>query len=241
MNKLVIALLISLTSFSISQMNAQQFQVGLKGGINKTYGGEIKGEHSNFTPRRYTEETFTAEGKIGFHGGGWVQVNFGKFFIRPELVYSKLESNFEFPQGPSLFEVEEFSAPLLVGYNIYGPLDIYAGVAYKNIISSTIERLEPLNDPPQVVIQNTPFSAQIGAKVEFGSIGLDVRYDYSLSSAETSSVNFESNTILLFPILTINNATIKDPRLNQIIVSLTLKLWDSENKTRRRKGGSCYF
>ena len=239
MNKLVIALLISLTSFSFSQMNAQQFKVGLKGGINKTYGGEITGINSG-VPADYTSDTFEAEGEIGYHGGAWVQVNFGKFFVRPEVVYSKLESRFDFPQGPTLFEVEEFSVPLLIGYNIYGPLDIYGGVAYKNIISSTIERLEPITAPPEVVIQNTPFSAQIGAKVEFGSFGLDVRYDYSLSSAESYDVDFQSDNSD-FSIPTVNRATINDARLNQIIVSLTLKLWDSENKSRRRKGGSCYF
>ncbi len=239
MNKLVIALLISLTSFSFSQMNAQQFKVGLKGGINKTYGGEITGINSG-VPADYTSDTFEAEGEIGYHGGAWVQVNFGKFFVRPEVVYSKLESRFDFPQGPTLFEVEEFSVPLLIGYNIYGPLDIYGGVAYKNIISATIERLEPITAPPEVVIQNTPFSAQIGAKVEFGSFGLDVRYDYSLSSAESYDVDFQSNNSD-FDIPTVNRATINDARLNQIIVSLTLKLWDSENKSRRRKGGSCYF
>ncbi|WP_034922404.1 outer membrane beta-barrel protein [Gillisia sp. CAL575] len=239
MNKLVIALLISLTSFTFSQMNAQQFQVGLKGGINKTSGGEITGINSGL-PAQYTSDTFDAVGEIGFHGGGWVQVNFGKFFVRPELVYSKLESRFDFPQGPTLFEVEEFSAPLLIGYNIYGPLDFYGGVAYKNIISSTIERIEPTDNPAEVVIQNTPFSAQVGVKAQFGFIGVDVRYDYALSSAEPYNVDFQSDDAL-FNDPTVNRATLNDLRLNQIIVSLTVKLWDSENKGKRRKGGSCYF
>lgn len=240
MNKLVFSLLISLIGFSFSQMNAQQFKVGLKGGINKTSGGEITGIDSG-VPTDYSSETFNAEGEIGYHGGGWVQVNFGKFFVRPEIVYSKLESRFDFPQGPSLYEVEELSVPFLIGYNVYGPLDIYGGVAYKNIISSTIEKLEPITAPPEVIVQNTPLSAQIGAKVEFGSFGLDVRYDYSLSSAEAYEVDFQSDNAD-FDIPTVNRATINDARLNQLIVSLTLKLWDSENKGRRRsKGGNCYF
>ena len=239
MNKLVIALLISLTSFSFSQMNAQRFQVGLKGGINKTSGGEITGIDSG-VPTDYSSETFNAEGEIGFHGGGWVQVNFGKFFVRPEMVYSKLESRFDFPQGPTLYEIEELSVPFLVGYNIYGPLDLYGGIAYKNIVSSTIERIEPINDPPEVVVQNTPFSAQVGVKAQFGFIGVDVRYDYALSSAEPYEVDFQSDNAN-FDIPTVNRARIDDARLNQLIVSLTLKLWDSENKGRRRKGGSCYF
>ena len=39
----------------------------------------------------------------------------------------------------------------------------------------------------------------------------------------------------------INKATITDARYDQIIVSVTFKLWDTANKDRRRRGGSCYF
>lgn len=238
MSKKLLSLLICFLTVNASLLHAQEFSIGLKGGINKTYGGEIKGIAS--TPD-YTDETFTAEGEIGFHGGIWTQVDFGKFFIRPEIVYSKLESRFDFPQGPALYEVEELSVPVLVGYNVFGPLDIYAGAAYKNIMDGTIERLEPLNDPPQVVVQNTPFSAQIGAKVEFGSFGLDIRYDKALSSKESQGpVDFVSDNAN-FDIPVMNRAVIEDARLDQIIVSLTVKLFDTANKDRRRRGGNCYF
>lgn len=238
MNKLVIALLISLTSFSFSQMNAQQFQVGLKGGINKTSGGQITGNDSGL-PDLYTSDTFKAVGNIGYHGGGWVQVNFGKFFVRPEVVYSNLESTFEFQNYDALYNIKELSVPILVGYNVYGPLDIYAGAAYTNIIDVSLFGLENVpgtSAPPGVVVQDTPISAQVGAKAQFGIIGVDVRYDYSLSSKEVQNLNFLNGGVF-----GINLATFDDQRLNQLIVSLTLKLWDSENKGKRRRGGSCYF
>ncbi len=239
MNKLVIAFLFAITCQSFSTIQAQQFKVGLKGGINKTSGGQITGNDSGL-PNQYTSDTFDAVGEIGYHGGGWVQVNFGKFFIRPELVYSNLESTFEFQNYNSLYNIKELSVPILIGYNVFGPLDIYAGGAYKNIIDVTLFGLENAsgtNEPPGIVVQDTPFSAQVGAKAEFGIIGIDLRYDYSLSSKEVQSVDFANGGVF-----GINRATINDQRLNQIIVSLTLKLWDSENKgKRRRKGGSCYF
>lgn len=240
MSKKLLSLFICFLAVNVSLLQAQEFSIGLKGGINKTYGGEITGIDSGL-PAEYTSETFTAEGEIGFHGGIWTQVDFGKFFIRPEIVYSKLESRFDFPQGPTLYEVEELSVPVLVGYNIFGPLDIYAGAAYKNIMDANIERLEPLNDPPEVVVQNTPFSAQIGAKFEFGSFGLDIRYDKTLSTKESQGpVDFESNRAN-FDVPVMNRAVIDDARLDQIIVSLTVKLFDTANKDRRRKGGNCYF
>jgi len=235
MNKKILSLLIFVLAFTVSTTQAQEFKIGLKGGINKTFGGEIVGSNSN-NPGRYTDGTFTPDGKIGFHVGGWGQVNFGKFFVRPELVYSKLKSEYTFPGSTSLYEVTEFSVPILVGYNVWGPLDIYAGPAYKNIIDATMEELEPVGS--QVVVQNTPFSAQIGAKVEFGSFGLDVRYDKALSTQESQSVDFKNNGV----IGGINLATITDARYDQLIVSVTFKLWDTANKgKRRRRGGSCYF
>ncbi|MFO7720752.1 MAG: hypothetical protein R6W85_09985 [Gillisia sp.] len=240
MSKTLLLLFICFLAFNASLLQAQEFSIGLKGGINKTFGGEITGIDSGI-PSEYTSETFTAEGEIGFHGGLWTQVDFGKFFVRPEVVYSKLESRFDFPQGPTLFLVEELSVPVLIGYNIFGPLDIYAGAAYKKILDSSIERLEPLNDPPRVVVQNMPFSAQIGAKVEFGSFGLDIRYDRTLSTKESyGPVDFESRRAE-FTVPVMNRAIMEDLRLDQIIVSLTVKLFDTANKGKRRRGGNCYF
>lgn len=240
MSKTLLSFLICFLFVNASILQAQEFSIGLKGGVQKTFGGEITGTSWSlgFT------ETFEAEGEIGFHGGIWTQISFGKFFIRPEIVYSKLESRFDFPQVPSLYEVEELSVPVLIGYNIFGPIDIYAGAAYKYIMDATIERSEPIwpsTIPPQVDVQDIPLSAQIGAKVEFGRFGLDIRYDHSLSTKQGKDDlffvfgNHNQNPPLY-------EAEFDDARLNQLIVSLTVKLWDSDNaEKKRRRGGNCYF
>lgn len=231
MNKLVGIILIAF--FSLNTVQAQEFKFGVKGGLNKTFGGQITGIQSSSI---YTGDTFNAEGEIGFHGGVWTQLSFGKFFIRPEVVYSKLESRFDFPNRPAIYNVDELSVPFLVGYNVWGPLDIYAGPAYKKIMDARMEGTEPLDNPPLIVVQNFPLSAQIGAKVEFGSFGLDVRYDRSMATEEAQTIDIVNSTY------GINRATFDDARLHQVIVSLTVKLFDTENAgKRRRKGGSCYF
>lgn len=230
MNRLFIIVLLCLGSFQ-SAVQAQEFKFGLKGGVNKTFGGQLTGIAST---SQYSGDTFNAEGEIGFHGGLWTQLSFGRFFVRPEVVYSKLESRFDFPRRPAIYAVDELSVPFLVGFNIWGPLDIYAGPAYKKVIESSLEGTEP---PDQIiVVQNFPLSAQAGVKVEFGSFGLDVRYDHSLATAENQSVDIVNS------VYGVNLANFEDARLHQVIVSLTIKLWDSENKDRRRRrGGGCYF
>lgn len=230
MNKLFVVTLIFLGSL-LSTVQAQEFSVGLKGGINKTFGGQLTGIQS---APIYTDETFNAEGEIGFHGGLWTQLSFGKFFIRPEVMYSKLESRFDFPNRPAIYAVDMISVPVVAGYNILGPLDIYAGAAYQDITSSNLEGNEPADQ--SIVVQNTPIAALAGAKVEFGSFGLDVRYSHSLATAENQTVD------IINSVYGVNRANFEDARLHQLIVSLTIKLWDSENAgKRRRRGGSCYF
>ncbi len=231
MNKLIIVVFLSL--FSVTAIQAQEFKFGLKGGINKTFGGQITGIQSSPI---YTGDTFNAEGEIGFHGGLWTELSFGKFFLRPEVMYSKLESRFDFPRRPAIYNVDLLSVPFLIGYNVWGPIDIYVGPAYNKVMDARLQGTEPLDNPPLIVVQNFPLSAQAGIKAEFGAFGIDVRYDHSLATEEPQTVDILNSEY------GINRATFDDARLNQIIVSLTIKIWDSETAgQRRRRGGSCYF
>lgn len=205
---------------------AQEFSYGLTGGVNYTMGGEITGITSNGI---YWGGTAEGEGEIGYHGGVFVQVNFGKFFIRPEVVYTSLETTFEFPTKPSTYAVQTFTVPLLLGYNVWGPLDVYAGPVYSNILDSSLmgnESTEP------IVVQNIPINAQAGAKVEFGRFGLDFRYEHSLSTAEVQTIDIVNSEY------GVNRANFTDTRLNQIIVSVIFKIGGPGLNERRRR--ACY-
>ena len=210
----------------ISPAVAQEFSYGLTGGINYTMGGQITGITSNGL---YWGGTAEGKGEIGYHGGVFAQVNFGKFFVRPEVIYTSLETTFEFPNKPSTYAVQTFTVPLMVGYNIWGPLDVYAGPVYSNILDSSLmgnESQEP------IVVQNTPINAQAGVKVEFGRFGIDLRYEHSLSTEEPQPldiVNAEYG---------VNRATFDDARLNQVIVGVIFKIGGPGLNERRRR--PCY-
>ncbi|MFD2517959.1 outer membrane beta-barrel protein [Salinimicrobium flavum] len=226
---LLFVLAATLTGYS------QTFSYGLKGGINYSMGGEIQGNNSTLS---YWDGIAEGEGALGFHGGVFGQVNFGKFFIRPEIVYSSLTQEFAIPKRDenTEFNVQTFTIPVLLGYNIYGPLDIYAGPVYSNILESQIPD-EELND--HIVVQNTPINAQIGAKVEFGRFGVDVRYEHSLSDAERQAVDF-INSEYGGNQGGANKGWFNDSRLNQVIVSLIFKIGGPGLNEGRRRGRSCY-
>ncbi len=129
MNKSYYLLIIGL--FLVSITHAQEFSFGIKGGVNYVMGGQITGNSSNGL---YYDGTVEADSKIGFHGGAFFELRYKKFLLRPEFIYSSMETEFPFPKAPSIYAVDKISVPLLIGYNIWGPIDIYAGPAYQNVL-----------------------------------------------------------------------------------------------------------
>ena len=232
---ILLCLVLFLISFSGS---AQEFSFGIKGGINYSLGGEIEGSTSNLN---YWGGTATGEGAIGFQGGVFGQFNLGKFFLRPEIVYSTLNQEFDIPlrDTNTNYNVETLTVPFLIGYNIFGPVDIYLGPVYSNILGVELEGLE--NNRTVEAVQNTPVNAQVGIKVEYRRFGLDVRYEHSLSSAERQDLRFDNDGFFGGRNGGANNGWFNDARLNQLIVSLNFKIFDSSLNAGRRRGGSCYF
>ena len=216
--------------FCISISNAQEFSFGIKGGPSYVSGGQITGLSSNGL---YFDGTVEAESKIGFHAGAFFEVRFGKFLLRPEFIYSAMETEFPFPTATSIYAVDKISVPFLVGYNVWGPIDIYAGPAYQNILDATLEGTEPPDQ--EIVVQNSPLAAQVGIKAGFGRFEIDLRYDRSLSSQEPYDIDIVNADY------GINRATLDDARLSQIMLSLSFKIFDTKANAGRRKGGGCYF
>lgn len=229
MNKIFLPVLVGLFFFSFSTY-AQEYSFGIKGGPNYAMGGELTGLDSG---AGFNSDTFNPESKIGFHAGVFFQLKFGKFFVRPEAMYNSIDTEFAFPVQPALYSVEKLSIPLLFGYNVWGPIDIYAGPAYQNIMTSTLEGTEPPNQA--IVAQNTPLAAQAGIKASFGRFELDLRYDRSMSSKETQPLDINNGEY------GVNRAEFTDTRLHQVLLSIGFKIGDSESNPGRRRGGGCYF
>ena len=76
--------------------------------------------------------------------------------------------------------------------------NIFAGPSFQYILSSDFG----LNDLSEVSISNFSLGIQLGGGVEFGRLGIDVRWERSLSKAETkfvdNAINSEVNFYLNF-------------------------------------------
>lgn len=233
--------------FGITLGHAQRFAYGITAGTNFTSGGQITGE-SFKENGEYVYWTGTSQGqtKTGFHGGGFVEVEFGDFFVRPELVYTSLKSEFIFPNKSSVYSVQKLDFPLLVGYNFGNIGGLYAGPVYSPIFKNNLEYKEAtiIKTDQNVWIEGNslnepklPVNLQVGLKTEFSQFGFDLRYEYGLSSSEPERVDM-LNSEIGRESGGINVATAEDFSLSQIILSVTYKFTTIEDTGRRRGSGS---
>lgn len=232
MKKLIFSSLFIFAALSSGVAQDFSYSFGLKGGVNYSLGGYLE----ESVPEG---DRFDAQSKIGFHGGAFVQANLGKLFLRPELVYTSIQTEYELRSANTTHSVTKIDLPLLIGYNIAGPLDVYAGPVYSNIMDSEIET-GPEGETYRPVVQDSPgVNLNLGAKVEFGRIGVDLRYEHTLTSVDNLTpqpLTFDGAADGNYGV---GAANFSDPRINQIILSVTFKLFGSDLGGGRRTGG-CY-
>lgn len=150
-----------------------------------------------------------AEGKAGFHVGFWGKLDFPKLYLRPELVYTRTQSTYDLDGSSADYTVSKLDLPLLLGYKIIGPLHIFGGPAFQYTLSNDLDGVSI-----QDVENEFTLGLNVGAGVNLGRIGLDVRYERGFSENEAE---FISNNIT-------NIQGRVDSRPAQVIFSLSVKL-----------------
>lgn len=149
------------------------------------------------------------EGKAGYHIGFWGKLDFPKIYLRPELVYTRTKSTYSVDGSSSDYDISKLDLPVLLGYKIIGPLHIFAGPAFQYTLSNDLDGLNV-----EDVENDFTVGLNIGAGVNLGKLGLDVRYERGFSENEAEFIG--------------NNITDVsgrvDARPSQVIFSLSLKL-----------------
>ncbi|MCF6279608.1 MAG: PorT family protein [Flavobacteriaceae bacterium] len=171
-------------------------QFGVKGGLNFNSNGDL----TEIISQTVTNVT-NPDTKIGYHIGAFYQSKGNSFYVRPELIYTKTKSDY----NGADFDMSKLDMPVLVGYKIIKPLSIFAGPAFQYILNTDLDGVN-LND----VKNDFTIGVNIGAAVEFGKFGIDVRYEKGLSENLANFTGVNVNRL--------------DTRPNQFVVSMSLKL-----------------
>ncbi|MFD1063577.1 porin family protein [Winogradskyella litorisediminis] len=168
---------------------------GIKGGLN--YGGS--GDYFESIGNNFENP----DQNLGYHLGVFGKIG-DKIFLRPELVYTKLKS--EYDSGN--FELTKLDAPILIGIKVLGPVNVFAGPSFQYILDTEFDNLtiDQVEDDFSVGLN-------FGIGLSLNDLGIELRYERGFSDNEATFIN--------------NNITTGDrldTRPEQLILSLSYKL-----------------
>ena len=203
MKKLLFTVLLLSTFIGFSQGESA---FGIKAGLNYNSNGELKDVSGASEDIIYNR----GDSKVGYHLGIFGKLEFSSLYLRPELVYTKTKSDY----NGSDFDMSKLDLPVLLGYKIIGPLSVFAGPSFQYILDTDLEGVR-LDD----VKNDFSVGLNIGAGVQLGRLGLDVRYERGFSENEANIVIDNSGTV--GETLVVGRV---DSRPSQLIFSLSLEL-----------------
>ena len=163
-------------TYAFFRSDLAQSGFGITGGFNYADNGEI--EYSDVT-NAGEDAVKGGDSKAGYHLGVYYQANILGFFLRPELLYTTTKSSYQFNQQEADYNVSKIDLPILVGTKVFGPVRIFAGPSLQYIVDNDFEGFE-LGD----VQDEFTIGAQLGAGIQLGRLGLDVRYERALKENE---------------------------------------------------------
>ena len=194
LQKSLLVMVLSLCGTTLFAQNGSGF--GVKGGLN--YGG-----NGNYFDS--IEQAFENPDKnAGFHVGIFGKLG-NRLYFRPELVYTNTKSGYD--KGD--LKIQKLDAPMLVGLKVIGPLNIFAGPAFQYILDTEFDGVS-VND----IENDFSVGLNIGAGVNLGRLGIDLRYERGFSENEVDFI--DSNITSL-------NGDRVDTRPDQLILSLSVK------------------
>lgn len=189
MKRTLLTCLLALCSLAAFSQNDWGF--GIKTGLNFNSNGDFTFDSA---------PDLSSDTKMGFHVGVFGQV--GKsLFLRPELIYTKTKSSY----GGADFDMSKLDVPVLVGARVLGILKVFAGPDFQYILNTDFQDIE-LDD----VENDFTVGLHIGAGVDLGNLGIDLRYERGLSSNEANFVGLADRRL--------------DTRTSQFILGLSVKL-----------------
>lgn len=189
---LIICLMAGITTYAQTGSG-----IGLKGGLNFGSNGDASiGENLG---------NIGSDSKVGFHVGAFGKLDFGTIYFRPELVYTRLNSKYEYSGSSRDFHMNKLDMPLLVGLNIIGPVHVFAGPALQYILDTELEDTE-LSD----VKNDFTIGFNVGAGLNLtDQLGADIRYERGFSDNEAEITGVPGSRV--------------DTRPSQIILGLSYK------------------
>ena len=171
------ALFLSLLFFF--NLTFAQFEYGVKAGIHLSASGSITDATSDLASLGEIEENMT-----GYFIGSYVSLDLAFLYLRPELQFSYLNTNFD---SLSLTQ-SRLEAPVSLGFKVLPILSVFAGPTLQYNFEPEIEDVTFT-----AIEQNTSIGLHLGVRTHLGPLNADVRFDRGINPNEVDFIGTEWN------------------------------------------------
>lgn len=195
MKKTLLVLVVALIGTAAFSQAGSGF--GIKAGLN--YNGN--GDYFDDAQSAFENPDRNA----GFHIGVYGKLG-NRIYVRPELVYTNTSSGYD--EGD--LKIQKLDLPVLVGTKVIGPLHVFLGPSFQYLLNTKFDDVK-FDD----VENDFTVGLNIGAGVNLGKFGIDLRYERGFSENEVRFINSNITTL---------NGDRVDTRPDQLILSFSLKL-----------------
>ena len=175
--------------FFIISLNAfSQFEYGIKGAISFNSNLNISANIESISNPNIN----IFESRNGQHIGVFLKLTINDFFIRPELIYSKIKNSYDVPiviinksNIVTDFNQHKIDIPMMFGYKVFGLANIFAGPRFEFIRGVSYDNID-LDD----LKNQYNLGLQYGIGLKFGEFEFDLRAERGFTKNE---INFMEN------------------------------------------------
>ena len=181
--------------FMISSSATAQVEFGIKGGLNFNYANNetylIEGWKKCSICTLESQYFNIFDKKTGHFFGLYSKIKFGRFYVQPELLYAKINSEYDLTYTWNLLGqiINEFSEnriqiPVTVGIDLLqGKLSFFGGPAF-NFISDVYFTENNENQSIADLYEKSLITLQYGMSLNFGKLGFDFRINRGFGEKE---------------------------------------------------------
>lgn len=198
---------------SMSSVNAQFINYGIKGGLNYNSNGDLR------TLQGFQDDLkIRSDRETGYHFGVFSEIKLPLWiYIRPELLYTHTKSNYNKNEYDSNLTINKFDAPILVGMKILHFGRLFAGPVFTYLFNTDLDNTDLYDNVKNISSDDFSVGGQIGLGVELGKLGADIRWETGFTDTESRFIGEHTNGYVGSD----DNATIKvDTRPQQFILSV---------------------
>ena len=206
-------LLFCLNSYS------QELTIGVKGGFNKNSIGDLNSIGASFQTG-HPDEIFSPEDKFAAQYGVFIKIDFNRIFLKGELNFMTLKNDYNFPDRVSFWKSSTFEIPVLAGYNIYKPLNLYTGLVFSSVSDLTLDGVEFA----PITYEKTAMYYSVGVLLDFGRFGFDLRYQKNLKTTPQQRVNIDYSDY------GVNKADLYEYKQSQIILTAHINIFRTDKE-----------